>query len=175
MTYPLSVFSTGQYCIYKYGKCPNGLTKGFVLWDDDDENEDSKRSKTNNNDEGGILPNGTYDHNTKIEFCCRTDGIKSHPILLPTDSPFYLLAYGSEKCQMVKWARVTQEWIHYDTENISNTDHANGTYPYRGGEKHPTIHYCYYQGKSVAHKGRDVKSKFRLVKTNTYSFSVSLI
>ncbi|XP_068728127.1 uncharacterized protein [Montipora capricornis] len=135
------VWPPGQYCIYKYQRCPDGLTEGFVLWDDHD--------KRHENDKGGTLPNGTYNHNTKIEFCCRTDGDKSHPILLPTRAPFYLLAYGSEQCQMVKWAIATQEWIYYDTEKLRNLDEANGTYPYRGGEKHPTIYYCYYQACSV--------------------------
>ena len=136
----LTDFSTGQYCIYKYQTCPDGLTEGFILWDDHD--------ILNKNDKGGTLPNGSYDHNTKIEFCCRTDGDKSHPILLPTRAPFYLLAYGSEQCQTVKWAIATQEWIYYDTENERNADQANGTYPYTGGEKDPTIYYCYYQGES---------------------------
>lgn len=131
----------GQYCIYKYQRCPDGLTEGFILWDDHD--------ILNKNDKGGTLPNGSYDHNTKIEFCCRTDGDKSHPILLPTRAPFYLLAYGSEQCQTVKWAIATQEWIYYDTENERNADQANGTYPYTGGEKDPTIYYCYYQACSV--------------------------
>ena len=31
-----TIFSTGQYCIYKKGSCPDGLNDGFVYWDDDD-------------------------------------------------------------------------------------------------------------------------------------------
>ena len=132
--------SAGKYCIYKWKECPAGLTQGFVKWDDDD--DDNKF-----NDKGGTLPNGTYHHNTEINFCCRTDGNKSHPILLSSKTPFFLLAYGSAGCQMIKWAVVTQEWIHYDTESVRNDDQATGAYPYDAGKKHPTIHYCYYRDK----------------------------
>ncbi|XP_074610957.1 uncharacterized protein LOC141865538 isoform X2 [Acropora palmata] len=135
----------GQYCIYKRDRCPSGLKEGFVRWDDDDVDG----SSLNKNDKGGTLPEGIYDQNTKINFCCRTDGRKSHPVLLPTRDPFLLLAYGSEKCQMVKGTVATQEWIHYRTETSSNADKSNGAIPYRGGQRHPTIHYCYYQGCST--------------------------
>ena len=87
-----------------------------MRWDDDDVDG----SSLNKNDKGGTLPDGIYDQNTKINFCCRTDGRKSHPVLLPTRDPFLLLAYGSEKCQMVKGTVATQEWIHYHTETSSN-------------------------------------------------------
>ena len=142
------LFFTGQYCIYKRDRCPSGLKEGFVRWDDDDVDG----SSLNKNDKGGTLPEGIYDQNTKINFCCRTDGRKSHPVLLPTRDPFLLLAYGSEKCQMVKGTVATQEWIHYRTETSSNADKSNGAIPYRGGQRHPTIHYCYYQGESESHR-----------------------
>ena len=115
-----------------------------MRWDDDDVDG----SSLNKNDNGGTLPDGIYNQNTKINFCCRTDGKKSDPVLLPTRDPFLLLAYGSEKCQMVKGTVATQEWIHYHTETSSNADKSNGAIPYRGGQRHPTIHYCYYQGES---------------------------
>ena len=134
------ILSTGQYCIYRKGaKCPTGLTQGFVYWDDDYFN--------NLNDKGGILPSGGYDKNTRIEFCCRTDGNKNEPILLPTKTPFFLLAYGSAKCQMVKWAKASPEWIYYDTESYSNDDDRGGAYPHDAGKEHPTIYYCYYRGE----------------------------
>ena len=119
-----------------------------MRWDDDDVDG----SSLNKNDKGGTLPDGIYNQNTKINFCCRTDGRKSHPVLLPTRDPFLLLAYGSENCQMVKGTVATQEWIHYHTETSSNADKSNGAIPYRGGQRHPTIHYCYYQGESESHR-----------------------
>ena len=135
------VFSTGRYCIYKYGECPTGLTQGHVFWDDDNEN--------NSNAKGGTLPGGvkyhTYD--TEIRFCCRNDSGINDPVLLPAKDPFFLLAYESAECQMVKWAVASLEWIFYDTEDNSNSDKAEEAYPYEAGIKHPTIYYCYYRGK----------------------------
>ena len=130
--------STGQYCIYKKGRCPNGLSNGFVYWDDD--------SYFNENTKSGILPDGVYDANTKIEFCCRTDENKDKPVVLPTKEPFYLLAYKFPRCQMVKWTVSTLQWIYYDTEHWDNVDHRGGAYPYNAAKKHPTIYYCHYHG-----------------------------
>ena len=135
------LFSTGRYCIYKKGRCPTGLTQGYVHWDDEDEN--------NSNDKAGTLPGGikNYPYDTEILFCCRKDGEINDPVLLPSKDPFFLLAYESAECQMVKWATASVEWIFYDTEHTSNTDHAWGKFPYDAGKQHPTIYYCYYRGK----------------------------
>ena len=46
------------------------------------------------------VPDGTYDRNTEIHFCCRWDGSTQEPISLPYSSPFYLLRY-SDNCQKV--------------------------------------------------------------------------
>ena len=134
-----TIFSTGQYCIYKKGSCPDGLNDGFVYWDDDDK-EKNKNSKS------GTLPDGEYNRNTKIEFCCRTDGNKDRPVALPTQEPFYLLAYKFPRCQMVKWAVSSLEWIYYDSEHWYNYDQPGGAFPYNAATQHPTIYYCYYRG-----------------------------
>ena len=132
--------STGQYCVYKESRgCPTGLTQGAVFWDDDD--------SYNANSKGGFLPVGRYDKNTWIYFCCKTDGNKDNPVLLPSRSPFYLLTYKSAKCQMVKWAVASLEWIYYDTEHFNNKDKVTDAYPYNAGKMHPTVYYCYYRGK----------------------------
>ena len=112
--------------------------RGFVRWDDEDNN--------NSNAKGGVLPGGSYGLDTEIRFCCRTDGNKSNPISLPTKTPFFLLAYESAKCQMVKWATASLEWIHYDTEHDDNADDRKWAFPYDAGKMHPTIYYCYYRG-----------------------------
>ncbi len=137
----MSISYAGQYCIYKKGVCPAGLRSGFVFWDDD--------NYGNLNSKGGILPNGVYGGDTKIYFCCKTDGDKDDPILLPSKSPFYLLAYKSKKCQMVKWAVASVEWIYYDTEDLQNGDDRGGAYPHEAGKQHPTIYYCYYRGEKI--------------------------
>ena len=48
----------------------------------------------------GVLPDGVYNRNTKIFFCCRSDRHASYPIVLPTRAPFYLLKFGRQ-CQTV--------------------------------------------------------------------------
>ena len=82
----------GKYCIYKKGhSCPSGLEEGFVIWDD--ENKDNKNSKV------GDLPEGLYNEDTKIFFCCSTSGSANREIVLPNKSPFLLFAYESILCQ----------------------------------------------------------------------------
>ena len=115
------------------------MESGYVYWDDDDNG--------NLNNKGGTLPSGVYDGDTNIEFCCKTNGDKNDPILLPSKSPFFLLAYASVKCQMVKWAVTSVEWIYYDTEDWRNKDDRGGAYPHDAAIKHPRIYYCYYRGK----------------------------
>lgn len=134
--------STGQYCIYKKMSCPQGLEEGYVYWDDDD-------SVTNANSKGGVLPGGKYNKNTKIYFCCKTNGSKTSAILLPSKSPFYLLAYKSAKCQMVIWTVGNLEWIYFDTAHRNNKDKGKQAYPHEAGKQHPTIYYCYYRGKKT--------------------------
>ena len=137
---PLTMcLSAGQYCIYKKGACPKDLTAGSVFWDDD--------NSKNGNSKSGILPGGIYYRNTRINFCCETHGNKASAVLLPSQSPFYLLAYKSAKCQMVMWTVANLEWIHYDTEHSNNKDKAFQPNPHEAGKKHPTIYYCYYRGK----------------------------
>jgi len=111
------------------------LILGWVFWAD----------SYSNDEKDGFFPDGRYSQYTEINFCCRTDGDKDEPILLPSKSPFFLLAYESAKCQMVKWAVTSLEWIYYFTHNKEN-DKRNGSYPYNAGKMHPTIYYCYYQG-----------------------------
>ncbi|XP_044163813.1 uncharacterized protein LOC122948184, partial [Acropora millepora] len=136
-----NMWPSGQYCIYKRGNCPDGLNDGFVYWDDDD-------NRKNKNSKSGTLPDGTYNNNTRIKFCCRTDGNKNKPVVLPTKEPFYLLAYNSTRCQMVKWTVSSLEWIYYDTEDSNNRDNREGAFPYNAATQDPTIYYCYYRGCS---------------------------
>ena len=134
-------FISGKYCIYKRNNCPKGLTSGWVFWTDD--------KKFDLNKHGGHLPEGNYREFTEIHFCCRTDGVKDNPMLLPSKYPFFLLAYESAKCQMVKWAVASLEWIYYSTSDRNNDDQRNGSYPYNAGKMNPTIYYCYYQGEKI--------------------------
>jgi len=129
-----TIWPKGKYCIYKKGACPKELKSGYVTWDDED--------WFNKNSKGGVLPDGVYDKNTKLYYCCRTDGNKTEPIELPTSKPFFLVAYESAACQQVKWAQASSEWIRFDTEE--DGDGYGGAYPYGAGLNDHTIHYCYY-------------------------------
>lgn len=40
-----------------------GFNTGYITWDDEDIN--------NHNEYGGLLPDGLYDSNTKVYYCCR--------------------------------------------------------------------------------------------------------
>ncbi|KAK3774402.1 hypothetical protein RRG08_012797 [Elysia crispata] len=59
-----------------------GFLKGWLYWNDED--------MSNANDHGGYLPDGVYNENTKVEYCCRNDSLPTIPISLPTESQFYL-------------------------------------------------------------------------------------
>lgn len=83
---------------------------------------------------------------TRIFFCCRTDGDKSDPVPLPLSKPFYLLAYGSSDCQLVKGAITTTEYIIFDNEAKNNQNSSVGVHPYASSS---LIYHCYYQGKLV--------------------------
>ena len=129
---------SGKYCIYKKGVCPLGLGEGFLYWDDEDRN--------NVNKDGGSLPEGEYGLDTRIFFCCRTVGDKSDPVPLPLSKPFYLLAYGSSDCQLVKGAIAITEYIIFENEDVNNQDSSGGVHLYANSS---FIYYCYYQGKRV--------------------------
>ena len=115
------------------------ISEGFIKWDDEDTN--------NKNTNGGTLPDGIYDKDTRISFCCRTNGNKSDPITLPVEKPFYLLAYGSSECQKVEGALGTEEYIQYDNEDSKNSDEWEGSHPFMKYSRttNMRIIYCYYR------------------------------
>ena len=77
------------------------LVSGWIRWDDENTDIDFPNSL------GGELPDGIYGENTAIYFCCSTSGKKSIPISLPYGSPFYLIAYGSHRCQQVRYHKAS--------------------------------------------------------------------
>jgi len=48
----------------------------------------------------GVMPDGVFDRNTKIFYCCRMDGNPGDPIFLPSSEPFFLMKIGGV-CQQV--------------------------------------------------------------------------
>lgn len=94
----------GRYCIArKGGYCPSGFSSGSVYWDDE--------NSYNANNYTGVLPDGIYNRNTTIYFCCRSDGYYWTPISLPTAVPFYLYRYGLS-CQEVQLRYECRRGLH---------------------------------------------------------------
>lgn len=117
------------------------MKTGFVHWDDIDDTN-------NKNGHGGVLPEGSYDNDTRLEYCCQDNGDRDDPIELPVDRPFFLLPYKLAVCQHVKWAQRILESIVYDTEDRKNGDLSNGHHGYvKQTNSSITAFYCYYKGK----------------------------
>ena len=133
----------GTYCIYKKGYfCPQGFHEGYVLWDDN-----NGINGTNNNSRTGELPEGVYNRDTLIYFCCKKTGSAMKRISLPVNTPFYLLAFEAAICQEVEGAVYSLEYIVFDTEDTNNQDARFYPYPYAAHRRDPTIYYCYYRGE----------------------------
>lgn len=131
----------GEYCIYQKGSsCPAGMNSGSLLWDDENGVNGSKNFRN------GTLPKGVYNHDTKIFFCCQKSGSYNVPIELPTDKPFYLLAFRPH-CQEVLNTGHIMEFIEYATEDHNNHNNKSFPYPYGADFRNPRIHYCYYYYK----------------------------
>nr|XP_011455971.2 uncharacterized protein LOC105348311 [Crassostrea gigas] len=126
----------GNYCIMRYGShCPSGFSSGSVYWDDED--------TYNMNGKGGYLPSGSFDSDTRINYCCRSDGSSKSYISLPHTDPFYLMRYTSS-CQRVSGMSVREEVIEMDDEDTLNSDSVSGSHPMESGSGNHRLYYCYY-------------------------------
>ncbi|CAG2229464.1 unnamed protein product [Mytilus edulis] len=65
----------GSYCILKKGDCPQGFDIGSIKWDDEDHN--------NGNGNDGTLPDGSYDGDTTMFYCCRYFNKRSYQFKPP--------------------------------------------------------------------------------------------
>lgn len=128
-------FPQGSYCILKKGSCAPGFQIGEVFIDDAD--------YFNKNEQSGVLPDGTFDKDTKYIFCCRDDGAVKRPIFLPTDKPFFLSPIGPA-CQIVATMTAELHWLRIDDKGKSKV---TGKAPYLvfGKKNNPTLYFCYYK------------------------------
>ena len=112
------------------------MKKGSIYWDDEDSRNANKR--------GGILPDGTFNRNTRIYYCCRNDKHPHNEIYLPRDEPFFMIKYHRDGCQEVTGMSVTEYTIKTDDEDRRNRNSVSSPYPYgaKGSNHHVT--YCYY-------------------------------
>ena len=119
--------------------CNTGMWSGSINWDEEDHNNDNYKE--------GTVPSGVYDQDTRIYYCCMTDGDVSQPISLPTQNPFYLFPYNSEQCQTVQGMIATQEYFAWDQDSWEGFA-SQGWHPYKimGGGR-LKISYCYYTEK----------------------------
>ena len=116
--------------------CRAGLNEGYIKWDDEDHK--------NKNSISGALPDGTYNHNTLIQYCCRTDGYATNEIILPADKPFVLFKANSHQCQKVRGMVASEEYFYWDCEDSSTKNGAGGSRPRATVDKNILMHYCYY-------------------------------
>ena len=113
-----------------------GFTEGHIKWDDEDLN--------NKNRYGGQVPDGRYDRNTVLYYCCRADGHATNPIVLPTDSPFILLKSNTHLCQHVRGTKVRSEWFQWDCEDTRPSNGGGGFRPRSYVGKNVAVDFCYY-------------------------------
>ena len=115
-----------------------GFGDGYIYWDDEDND--------NQNWLSGQFPDGSYDGNTQIFYCCRDDGYATNTIYLPIDTPFVLLKFRTHQCQYVYGAKTREEFFYWDTEDNSPNAKAKGNHPFLEfpGAKNLKVHYCYY-------------------------------
>ena len=123
--------------------CPNGMTTGYIYWEDKRPPNGNKHSS----DIGGI-PSGVYLSNTRINYCCRTDGDKTQAIQLPTQRPFFLLAYNSSLCQTVRWMEAWAEYIQFRRQDFMPVNFIGGAHPFLNLTSY-YLHYCYYKGTAA--------------------------
>ncbi|KAK6165412.1 hypothetical protein SNE40_022343 [Patella caerulea] len=127
----------GNYCILKYGSCPAGFNQGSIYWDD-------PTSGGNTNSKSGTLPDGVYNADTRMDFCCRQDDLPAHDIYLPTEKPFTLLRYTRE-CQRVHGMGLTEHTMTWGEEHLGNHNSVSGAHPFDdGGANRHKLHICQY-------------------------------
>ena len=128
----------GRYCINAVGEtCPSdSFTRGSVYWDDEDD--------ANENFVQGQLPEGVYDINTLMYFCCRSDGVDTE-ITLPLSGPIVLYQYQSRGCPRVAGRQATEVILNFDDEDVENQDFCdNGPFDPGCAHGNHEFYMCHY-------------------------------
>ena len=117
--------------------CCTDFEEAYIRWDDEDDD--------NRNERGGTLPEGHYNYNTRIEYCCRTDGDATEAIRLPTGSPFALIKANTHFCQEVVGMRHRSAYFYWDTEDHKPNAAIQGPINAElDSHRNIKVHYCYY-------------------------------
>ncbi|GFO31145.1 metalloendopeptidase [Plakobranchus ocellatus] len=131
-----------DFCVYrKGGKCPKGFDEGFVQYND-------RPTSTERNAVSGELPDGVFDENTRLEFCCQNMGFSNDELYLPSRKPFVLIKHPKKECHQVRG----MHFEHNDLR-IVNTDDAGsakegGVNPVYKVEKKTNAYwtrFCHYK------------------------------
>ena len=132
-----SAWPRGHYCIARYsGSCPSGFFAGSKYWDDEDSN--------NQNSKQDPVPDGDYDSDTRVQYCCRSDGSASVGIELPISQPFILYRFGGT-CQTVNGMTVRVLHVHFDDEDSNNINSCSGNHPDDTScDGDHDMYFCYY-------------------------------
>ena len=132
----------GSYCIARKGRfCPPHFKEGSITWND----KKSFLRRKSLNRQWGELPDGEYDKNTKMYFCCRNDASASDPMMFPISEPFVLYRYGGT-CQKINGTEVQEDFVKFDSMSLVNSkNECTGFYPDDDNcsEDH-VLHFCHY-------------------------------
>ena len=131
----------GNYCIARYGgSCPSDFSSGSIHWDDEDDKNANGLQRP--------IPDGDYGRNTKIQYCCRSDGSANSEIMLPPTNDFILYRYNGV-CQRVKCMDTRQLKIHFDDEDSKNANSCSGAHPDNSVcSRNHDIYMCHYNTKN---------------------------
>ena len=139
-------FPRGDYCIIKSKDhpCPANFTQGWVHWNDEDTN--------NKNSYYGARysqPDGEFNHDTKIQFCCRKDGSYRDRIYLPQHFSYTLFPHTVKSCQRIKNKQNKRAWFLFDYEDdqpfSKRVVHSQSWHPFvRNMQDGVRIYVCVY-------------------------------
>ncbi|XP_022328869.2 uncharacterized protein LOC111127870 [Crassostrea virginica] len=124
----------GSYCILRAGGfCPNGFKDGMISMVDSQPPSGLS----------GVLPDGTFDTNLVLQFCCRNDGFTRNPLLLPNKEPF-ILYKNHNTCQKVEDMSFEEGTFYAGTKYNAPTTSGHIPQISISSSKKVTFYTCYY-------------------------------
>ena len=132
------VWPRGKYCIARYGgKCPSGFFNGSVYWDDEDHD--------NTNSYQNPIPDGDYGRNTRVQYCCRSDGDPSKGVFLPPPEEFILYRYEGICQKVLGMKSPVQLKLRFDdADGDDNVNSCSGNHPDGSCGVNHEIYLCFY-------------------------------
>ena len=106
-------------------------------WDDEDSGNINRKHDP--------VPDGNYDRNTRINFCCRSDGNVNEPMLLPPNKAFALYRYDGTCQKVLGMHNPVQLFVHFDDEDSRNANSCSGNHPDGPCNRNHELYFCYYR------------------------------